>query len=83
MAESAIEFSAIGNYRIISWSEPFKNVESFNGWTIDTSGEDPPHIFLYLEYRWSINGSNWSLWSHLTQESVDSLQLSSDNNLCK
>ena len=81
MAESAIEFSAIGNYRIISWSEPFKNVESFNGWTIDTSGEDPPHIFLYLEYRWSINGSNWSLWSHLTQESVDSLQLSSDNNL--
>lgn len=79
MAESAIEFSSIGNYRIISWSEPFKNVQAFDGWTIDTSGEDSPHIFLYLEYRWSINGSNWSLWTPLTQSSIDSLQLSSDN----
>jgi hypothetical protein len=80
MAESAIEFSAIGNYRIISWSEPFKNVESFGGWTIDTSGEDPPHIFLYLEYRWSINGDNWSLWKPLTQTSIDEITLSPDNH---
>jgi hypothetical protein len=80
MAETAIEFSSIGNYRIISWSEPFKKVESFSGWTIDTSGEDSPHIFLYLEYRWSINGSNWSLWTQLTQNSIDSLQLSPNND---
>ena len=81
MAESLIEFSGIGNYRIISWSEPFKNVESFTGWTIDTSGEDPPHIYLYLEYRWSINGSNWSLWTELTESSIQSILISPDNPL--
>jgi len=80
MAETVIEFSAIGNYRIISWSEPFQNVEQFTGWTIDTSGEDPPHIYLYLEYRWSINGSNWSLWTALTQQSISALNLSSNNS---
>ena len=79
MADSPIEFSAIGNYRIISWSEPFKNVEAFNGWVIDTSGENPPHIYLYLEYRWSINGSNWSLWAPLTQQSIGDIPISSDN----
>lgn len=81
MAETLIDFSSIGNYRIISWNQPYKNVESFNGWIIDTSGENPPHIFLYLEYRWSINGSNWSLWSQLTEESVQSLSISADNPL--
>jgi len=81
MAETLIDFSSIGNYRIISWSQPYKNVESFNGWIIDTSGENPPHVFLYLEYRWSINGSNWSLWSALTEESVQSLSISPDNPL--
>ena len=81
MAETLIDFTSIGNYRIISWSQPWKNVESFNGWIIDTSGEDPPHIFLYLEYRWSINGSNWSLWTQLTEESVQSLSISPDNPL--
>jgi hypothetical protein len=79
MAEALIDFSAIGNYRIVSWSEPFKNVQSFNGWVIDTSGEDPPHIYLYLEYRWSINGSNWSLWTELTQQSISAIQISPDN----
>jgi hypothetical protein len=81
MAETLIDFTSIGNYRIISWSQPWKNVESFNGWIIDTSGEDPPHIFLYLEYRWSINGSNWSLWSQLTEASVQALSISPDNSL--
>lgn len=79
MAESLIEFTAIGNYRIISWSEPFKKVQSFNGWIIDTSGENPPSIFLFLEYRWSINGSNWSLWSDLTQQSIQQLPISPAN----
>jgi len=74
-----IDFSSIGNYRIISWSEPFKNVQSFNGWVIDTSGEDPPHIYLYLEYRWSVNGSNWSLWTELTQSSISNITISPDN----
>jgi hypothetical protein len=76
MQEVVIEFTAIGNYRIISWSEPFKNVQSFNGWIIDASGENPPSIFLYLEFRWSINGSNWSLWSELTEAAVQELPIS-------
>jgi hypothetical protein len=79
MADSPIEFSAIGNYRIISWTEPFKNVEAFNGWVIDTSGENPPYVYLYLEYRWSINGSNWSLWAPLTQQSIGDISISPDN----
>ena len=80
MPQSLIEFTGIGNYRIISWSEPFKNVEQFRGWIIDTTGEEPPHIFLKLEYRWSINGSNWSLWSLLTTQSVQSLVLDPNNS---
>jgi hypothetical protein len=76
-----IEFTSIGNYRIISWTEAFKNVQSFNGYIIDASGENPPSIFLYPEYRWSINGSNWSLWTQLTEPSVQSLGLSPDNPL--
>jgi hypothetical protein len=75
----AIEFTSIGNYRIISWTDPFKNVQTFNGWIIDTTGENPPSIFLYLEYRWSINGSNWSLWSELTEPSVQTIPISPDN----
>ena len=75
MSQTSIEFTGIGNYRIISWSEPFKNVEQFRGWIIDTTGEEPPQIFLKLEYRWSINGSNWSLWSLLTTQSVQSIIL--------
>lgn len=79
MAE-AIEFTAIGNYRIISWTSAYKDVSSFDGWIIDAEGEDPPSIFLYLEYRWSINGSNWSLWTELTEPSVQSLQLDPNND---
>lgn len=80
MADEAIEFTSIGNYRIISWTSPYKNVESFNGWITDTEGESPPSIYLYLEYRWSINGSNWSLWTELTESSIQTLGLDSDND---
>lgn len=79
MADSLIEFTSIGNYRIISWAEPFKNVQSFNGWIIDTSGETPPNSFLFLEFRWSTNGINWSLWSPLTENSAQSLVILPDN----
>jgi hypothetical protein len=78
MAE-LIEFTSIGNYRIISWNQPFKNVQSFNGWVIDAEGENPPSIFLFLEYRWSINGSNWSLWSELTNQSIQTIPISPAN----
>jgi hypothetical protein len=80
MAE-LIEFTSIGNYRIISYNNSFKNVQSFNGWIIDASGENPPSIFLYLEFRWSINGDNWSLWSELTEPAVQALPISPANPL--
>ena len=79
MPQSLIEFTSIGNYRIISWTQPFKKVVSFNGWIIDASGETPPNIFLFLEYRWSVNGSNWSLWTDLTQNSISTLPISPAN----
>jgi hypothetical protein len=81
MAQDLIEFTSVGNYRIISWSKPFEKVESFNGWIIDTSGENPPSIFLFLEYRWSVNGSNWSLWNPLTEPAIQTLHISPDNPL--
>lgn len=79
MSENIIDFTSIGNYRIISWNDSFKNVESFNGWLIDTSGENPPSIYLYKEYRWSINGSNWSLFTELSEEALQNLNISPDN----
>ena len=78
MAE-VISFSSIGNYRIISYSEPLTCVKQFRGWIIETTGENPPNISLFLEYRWSINGINWSLWSPLTEESIQSLVLDPAN----
>jgi hypothetical protein len=80
MAE-LIEFTSIGNYRIISYNDSFKNVQSVNGWIIDATGENPPSIFLYLEFRWSINGDNWSLWSELTEPAVQALPISPANPL--
>lgn len=80
MAE-LIEFTSIGNYRIISYNDSFKNVQSFNGWIIDATGENPPSVFLYLEFRWSINGDNWSLWSELTEPAVQALPISPSNPL--
>lgn len=82
MSNTTIEFTSIGNYRIISWNDPFKNVQSFNGWIIETTGENPPSVYLYPEYRWSINGNNWSLWAHLTEESVHGLPISPDVPFC-
>ena len=78
MAE-VISFSSIGNYRIISYSEPLTCVKQFRGWIIETTGENTPVISLFLEYRWSINGINWSLWSPLTEESIQSLVLDPAN----
>jgi hypothetical protein len=75
-----ITFSTIGSYRTVSYNSPFKGVEQFNGWIIDTSGESGNSIYLDQEFRWSINNSNWSLWSKLTQENVDSLTLDPNND---
>lgn len=77
--EDQISFSSIGNYRIISYSQPFSCVKQFRGWIIETSGENPPYSFLDLEFRWSINGSNWSLWTNLTEENIQGISLDISN----
>lgn len=80
MSQNLIEFTAIGNYRILSWSDAYKKVKKFRGWIIETEGESFPNKFLFLEYRWSINGSNWSLWTPLSEINDNSLSLNPDNN---
>jgi len=80
MNESII-FSSIGNYRIINYNSPFKNVKKFNGWIIDTSGEVFPSSYLKNEFRWSLNNSNWSLWMPLTVENTTGLDLNPDKDL--
>lgn len=73
-----IIFSSIGNYRIISYNSPFKNVNTFRGWIIETSGEVENSSYLLKEFRWSTNNSNWSLWMPLLSENVDVIDLDSN-----
>ena len=74
MAEPIV-FSSIGNYRIVNYSSPFQGVKKFKGWIIETQGEAEPNLYLFKEFRWSLNNSNWSLWSELTEGNVQSLDL--------
>lgn len=57
--------SAVGNYRIISYSAPFKDVQVV-GFSDQVSGEPigspNPGYQLIREWRWSINETQWSLW---------------------
>ena len=76
-----IIFTSIGNYRIISYNAPFKGVERFRGWIIETEEEQEPVSYLLKEFRWSTNNSNWSLWMPLQQEVIDGLELSPDKDL--
>ena len=76
-----IIFTSIGNYRIISYNAPFKGVENFNGWIIETEEEQEPSSYLLKEFRWSTNNSNWSLWMPLQQEVIEGLELNPDKDL--
>jgi len=58
-----IDFNAIGNYRVITYDAPFLGVQTFDGTSYSASGEQGDSASLYIEYRWGINGSNWSLWT--------------------
>jgi len=80
MAEPIV-FSSIGNYRIVNYSSPFEGVKKFKGWIIETQGESEPNVYLFKEFRWSLNNSNWSLWTELTEENVQSLDLDPNKGL--
>jgi hypothetical protein len=76
-----IIFSSIGNYRIVNYNSPFKAVTKFRGWIIETSGEVDHSSYLVKEFRWSLNNSNWSLWTPLTEENTQGIELDPKNDL--
>lgn len=77
----SIVFSSVGNYRLINYKTPFKGVKQFRGWILETTGESFPSTYLYKEFRWSLNNSNWSLWRELTEENTQSLELDPSKDL--
>ena len=76
--DSALNFTYIGNYRVLTWDAPFRYVQSFNGWIIDTAGAVSNNpIFLddvssaripndiVIDFRYSVDGKSWSLWTNV------------------
>ena len=76
--DSALNFTYIGNYRVLTWDQPYKYVSSFNGWIIDTAGavldngislngeanSDLPND-IAIDFRYSVDGKSWSLWANV------------------
>lgn len=68
--DSALNFTYIGNYRVLTWDNPFLYVTKFKGWIIDTGdslndgsrldGDD-----IAIDFRYSIDGKTWSLWTNV------------------
>jgi len=90
--ESALNFTYIGNYRVLSWDQPFKNVSTFLGWIIDASNSNNSGSILdandiSIDFRYSIDGKTLSLWTNvgtalngLTNEYSDLFPINLDPN---
>jgi len=68
--DSALNFTYIGNYRVLTWDTPFERASSYNGWIINTlnSINDGPALDsedISIEFRYSIDGKTWSLWENV------------------
>jgi hypothetical protein len=68
--ESALNFTYIGNYRVLSWDQPFQYVTKFKGWIIDTGtssnrGSRLDADDIAIDFRYSIDGKSWSLWTNV------------------
>jgi hypothetical protein len=68
--ESALNFTYIGNYRVLSWDSSFEYVTKFNGWIIDTGssldyGSITDANDIAIDFRYSIDGITWSLWTNV------------------
>ena len=68
--ESALNFTYIGNFRILTWDNPFERALSYNGWIINTaysnnSGPSLDSEDISIDFRYSIDGKTWSLWSNV------------------
>lgn len=68
--ESALNFTYIGNYRVLTWDSPFEYVTKFKGWIIDagTSLNSSSRLNandIAIDFRYSIDGVTWSLWTNV------------------
>ena len=68
--ESSLNFTYIGNYRVLTLDTPFERASSYNGWIINTlnSINDGPALDsedISIEFRYSIDGKTWSLWENV------------------
>jgi hypothetical protein len=66
--DSALNFKYIGNYRVLSWDQPFLGVIRYNGWLLSTGSvfNNGPSINpndVAIDFRYSIDGESWSLWT--------------------
>lgn len=66
--EASLNFQYIGNYRILTWDNPFIGVTRYNGWLLSASDSsngassvNPNNVL--VEFRYSVDGDTWSLWS--------------------
>ena len=90
--DSALNFTYIGNYRVLSWDNPFLYVTKFKGWIIDAgnsnnSGTRVDADDIAIDFRYSIDGKTWSLWTNvgtalggLTNEFSDLFDITLDPN---
>jgi hypothetical protein len=68
--DSALNFTYIGNYRVLTWDTPFENAISYNGWIINTANSNNSGTALdsediSIDFRYSIDGKSWSLWENV------------------
>jgi len=90
--DSALNFTYIGNYRVLTWDKPFEYVTVFKGWIIDASHSNNTSSVLNandisIDFRYSIDGKTWSLWTNvgtalggLTNEYSDLFNIPLDPN---
>ena len=67
---SALNFTYIGSYRVLSWDKPYKNASRLNGWIIDSinTSNDPIDLDaqdISIDFRYSVDGETWSLWTNV------------------
>lgn len=68
--DSALNFTYIGSYRVLSFDKPYKNVSRLNGWIIDSinTSSDPIDLDaqdISIDFRYSVDGESWSLWTNV------------------
>jgi hypothetical protein len=68
--DSALNFTYIGNYRVLTWDRPFENVTKYKGWIIDSINTNAGSAIIdsndiAIDFRYSIDGKTWSLWANV------------------